>query len=509
MSFPRLIVGSTIAGLLFSFAACGNDDPAPAAAPSGNDSGAPETSTSDGGGEGGLVSPADAPVNERFVAGTRLHPKLVVSAEGERGLRGWYDSLMGVDCSFRLAMDGTLRCLPKTLGTNDWDRGFVAGTCNGAALLVDKRDASAKDACPNEKYFVSPDESVCPPRYRVEPIGAAVVASSYYYQESSCLESSAINYQLYELGTESAPTEWVKGTLANEPARDGLSASFVAGEDGSLGFFGWVDAKHADAPCGFSQAADGESRCLPFDNWGIVWEDLYTDPSCTSFAAAGLYSKCQSGFGRRYDDRGSCNPKYSVHPIVAPYGGGEVYRGEPGSCVGQPVGGDDGYYTTGPEIPAAEFSSLKVGDRVGTTRLKRSRSTTSGGWITGGGFYDSVRDEACSFTTAKDGKLHCMPTGPLPVGYYFADAQCTVPLYRVYEQCGSVVPKYGRDADLTTCPPRQHLFAMGARHTGAVYEKYGQGPCTQDDGTADQLILHVRAAEVEPSELVEGSELIP
>lgn len=425
-------------------------------------------------------------------------------------MSGWFDTVMKVDCSFRLAMDGALRCLPPTVSTNDFDRGFSGGTCSGAALLVDKRDASAKDTCPTPKYFVSTDDSVCPPKFRVEPIGAANNAASYRYQEGDqCQTSSASSFAVFDLGPESAPTEWVKGTVANEAPLDGLSAAFVVGEDGSSGFFGWVDTKHSNAPCGFSNAADGQSRCLPFDNWGIVWEDLFTDTNCTSFAAAGLYSKCQSGFGRRYDDRGSCNPKFSIHPIVAPYGGGEVFRGTTGSCVGQSVGGDDAYYTTGPEIPATEFSSLKSGDPVGSLRLKRSRSTTSGGWVTGGGFYDSVRSEACSFTIAKDGKLHCMPTGPQPVGYYFADDQCSVPLYRVYEQCGAVVPKYGRDVDRTTCPARHSLFVMGARHTGPVYEKYGQGACTLDDGTAAALILHVRAAEVAPAELVEGSELIP
>lgn len=413
-SSRRLALASSLVLLLAAFVACGDDAPAPAAQP-GADAGPPDTSSNaDATGDGGVISPADAPVNERFVAGTRLKPKLVLTAEGDRGLIGWYDTVKEVDCSFRLAMDGALRCLPKMVSKNDFNRGFVADGCSGAALVVDRRAGFSKDACPPDKYYVSTDDSACPPKHRVEPIGAASGLTSYYYQETSCQMSSAIGATLYELGAESAAAEWVKGTLANEPARDGLSASFVGGEDGSFGFYGWVDAKHGDVPCGFARAADGESRCLPFDNWGLVWEDLYTDTNCTSYAAAGLYGKCQSGFGRRYDDRGSCSPKFSVHPIVAPYGGGQIYRGTQGSCTGQAVGGDDAYFVTGPEIAATEFSSSKSADRAGTYRLKRSRGTTSGGWVTGGGFYDSQREDGCSFTMAKDGKLHCMPNGPCP-----------------------------------------------------------------------------------------------
>jgi hypothetical protein len=143
-------------------------------------------------------------------------------------------------------------------------------------------------------------------------------------------------------------------------------------------------------------------------------------------------------------------------------------------------------------------------------RLTRSRNTTSGGWVTGGGFYDTQRAEGCSFAVAKDGTLHCMPIASPPIDpHYFADASCTQPLYRFLEQCGPNVPKYLRGTDSTTCPARQRIFVTGAKHSGPVYEKYGDGPCTQDTGTADQLVFYVRGAEVEPSELVEGSDLVP
>lgn len=508
MSFTRFAFGSTCLAVTAFFFACGGDDPAPAG-PTGPDGGGNDAPGSETSSEGGSVYPDDAPITQKFIGGTRLKPKYVVSAEGERGVLGWVDTMMGVDCSFRLAMDGQLRCLPTNRGSDSyWDRGFVADNCMGQALLVDKREGSARDACAPNKYFVSEDTSVCPRLHRVEPVGAESNATSYWYMEKDCTESSlSSGWKLFSLGAESPPTEWVKGTIVNEPAKDGLSASFVAGDDGSLGFFGWVDARHSDTPCGFTRAADGESRCLPFDNWGIVWEDLYSDSNCTSYAAqGGLYGKCQGNFGLRYDDRGSCSPKMSVHPIVGPYTGADVYRGTPGSCVGQSAANNE-WYLTGPEIPAAEFSTIKSGDPVGNTRLKRSRSTTSGGWVTGGGFFDTVRNESCGFTTAKDGKLHCMPSGSFPSGY-FADDQCTSPLYRVYEQCGTTVPKYGRDLDISTCPPAARLFLIGAKHTGTVYEKYGTGPCTQNAGSANDLLLYPRTTEIDPSELVEGSEIV-
>lgn len=509
MAFARFAFGSTCFAITAFFLACGGDDPAPGTAPTGPDGGGTDAPSNETSTEGGGVYPADAPITQKFIGGTRLKPKAVVSIDGERSVLGWFDTLMNVDCSFRLAMDGELRCLPTNRGSDSyWDRGFIANNCMGEAVLVDKREGSARDTCTPNKYFVSADESVCPRKYRVEPVGAESNATSYWYQETNCTQSNlSTGWKLYSLGAESAPTEWVKGTIVNEPAKDGLSASFIGGDDGSLGFYGWVDARHSDAPCGFTRAADGESRCLPFDEWGIVWEDLYSDANCSSYVAqGGLYGKCQTPFGRRYDDRGSCAPKMSVHPIVGPYTGASVYRGTPGACNGQAAGGSE-FYLTGPEIPATEFSALVSGDPVGSTRLKRSRGSTSGGWVTGGGFFDTLRNEGCSFTTAKDGKLHCMPSGSFP-SEYFADDQCTSQLYRVYEQCGATVPKYGRDLDVTSCPPHARLFLIGDKHTGTVYEKYGTGPCTPNSGSANGLLLYLRSTEVDPSELVEGSEVI-
>lgn len=509
MGIHRFALGSALVAVGFVYA-CGDDEGGGGGAPPAIEAGTPEASTSDASVDASPQLPTDAPVNEQYVGGKRLKPKFVQAADGTRGLVGWHDTLLDVDCSFQKAMDGELRCLPfKNRAGNQFDRGFVADGCNGAALMVDKRDPSARDTCGPEKFFPSTDDTTCPPKTRIELVGAASNATSYWYSEGACQMSGLDQgWKLYSLTAEVPPAEWVKGTLANEPAKDGLSPAFVTGEDGSKGFFGWVDAAHGDTPCGFARAADGETRCLPFDNWGIVWEDLFSDGNCTSYVAQGLYTKCSGGFGRRYDDRGSCTPKFSVHPILGPYTGADVYRGKPGSCVGQSASGNE-WYATGPEIPATQFSSIKAGDRVGTARLQRSRSITSGGWVSGGGFYDTKRDEGCSFTTAADGKLRCMPFAPQPVGYYFADDACKVPLYRVYEQCGAIVPKYGAEVDRTTCPARTSLYMMGARHTGPVYERYGVGACTLNGGSASSLVLHVRAAEVPAIELEEGTEVVP
>ena len=58
-----------------------------------------ETSTDGGGGFS-----EDTPVNQRYTGGTRLKPKWVVSAEGERTWNGWLIWPSGVKNAVKMSM---------------------------------------------------------------------------------------------------------------------------------------------------------------------------------------------------------------------------------------------------------------------------------------------------------------------------------------------------------------------------------------------------------------------
>ncbi len=64
-----------------------------------------------------------------------------------------------------------------------------------------------------------------------------------------------------------------------------------------------------------------------------------------------------------------------------------------------------------------------------------------------GSWYDTQRQEACSFATAADGKERCLPDGAAVSA--FSDSACTVGIAAVKTGCAA--PKYGVTASQDAC----------------------------------------------------------
>jgi hypothetical protein len=511
-----VVIGALCCGAV-AVDACGGSGDGGGASPT--EAGATETAPppppTDAGDASSPVLPMVGPVNEQVVGGTRIRPKLVETADGARGFVAWHDTLLDADCSWRTASDGLLRCLPTTGRLYyDWDRQFTDGTCT-TPILVDARQGNA-DGCGPGKYFSSVDETACPGKTRVESVGGMLTPATYGYANRSqpCTSQSfPAGDKAYALGPEVAAAQFVAGVVSYGDVKDGVAAAYVTGEDGSKGYLTLVDTLHDSEPCGFARSADGTIRCLPLNSrdgveWGIVWEDLFTDATCTSYwAQLEYYSKCPTKYGWRYDDRGSCNPKFFVHPVLAPTTV-PLYR-DAGTCNPQGQTGAGGF-TTGPEVPVSTFSTVDAGPMApfsATTRLERFTSVTSGGLVVATGWYDIQRKEACSFLPDSAGTLRCMPGGPL-AGAFYADAACTKPVYPVYA-CGPgpvTPPAHVMQIDRSACPARYRVFATGAQHVGTIYEKYATGPCTMS--TLSQT-TYEQGAEISPSDLQDAAELVP
>lgn len=121
------------------------------------------------------------------------------------------------------------------------------------------------------------------------------------------------------------------------------------------------------------------------------------------------------------------------------------------------------------------------------SRLKRKFRDAEDGareFLTGV-WWDSQRQEDCSFTLAADGKMRCLPPGN--EFRYFADAQCNTPMVMMQGACSP--PKYGTSATEAACgldAPSTHVFAIGGPTSPAmIYGKSGSacfaiGPTTPD-----------------------------
>lgn len=67
------------------------------------------------------IPPEEASASARYVAGLRLHTRVLVGADGSEKFIGFWDDLAGIPCDAAIAPDGQVRCMPDEaiLATRD------------------------------------------------------------------------------------------------------------------------------------------------------------------------------------------------------------------------------------------------------------------------------------------------------------------------------------------------------------------------------------------------------
>lgn len=112
------------------------------------------------------------------------------------------------------------------------------------------------------------------------------------------------------------------------------------------------------------------------------------------------------------------------------------------------------------------------------SRIKAKYLTSSDGAKQFQGWYDSDRQEDCSFQLARDGSTRCMPSG-YSYGTLYSDTGCSQRLTLMLKaSCGSAAPKYVWLSDATVCPATMVLFAVGPVFSGASLYTGKPGACT-------------------------------
>lgn len=141
--------------------------------------------------------------------------------------------------------------------------------------------------------------------------------------------------------------------------------------------------------------------------------------------------------------------------------GGAPLTSRPGSTVASTPGGS----LTNP-VPTAAAEPLSG------TRLKAKFHVGDDGAkeYLAGFWYDSERKEECSFTTAGDGAVRCLPPGQ-PFGY-FSDSTCKTAVAAVSSTCAA--PAYAAKATPSTCGGAAgiQIYTIGAAVT--LTALYGQ-----------------------------------
>jgi hypothetical protein len=149
-------------------------------------------------------------------------------------------------------------------------------------------------------------------------------------------------------------------------------------------------------------------------------------------------------------------------------------------------------------VPTASADSTQSG-----TRLKASYYVGSDGSKTFSTMHDNQLNVDCSFATASDGTIRCLPTGGASVGSYYADSGCSQALAYAYVPCGST-PSYATQylGSSGRCNGyMSHLFPVSGAFSGTVYS----GAPSSCVATTTPYSVYSIGSELAPSTFVQAT----
>jgi hypothetical protein len=163
---------------------------------------------------------ASGPALPGVVSGSRLRAKIRDGGGGAVRFAGWFDTELGVPCSFVLARDGQLRCLPGPLAVHS------DPTCTMPVW------GRTRDFATPPPYVIAlfPLPGVGGAVY---PLGAPYTGAARNTSGSRCVDGYAPSGSYYGTGAEIPSERFVSATVRKAPVEYGASVSTSTASDGS------------------------------------------------------------------------------------------------------------------------------------------------------------------------------------------------------------------------------------------------------------------------------------
>jgi hypothetical protein len=393
-----------------------------------------------------------ASIHERGVGGQRLRAIWMRAEGGASGFLAFEDTQLGLRCRFRVAADGTMRCLPE----DAFDVYRVLPLDGGRRAA-----ASATSA-----YGRGWQWGFCPTRELIYRRGAPVPGAQPGTHE-----------------IEDVPPETFVGAAIDSPMARGaatpLSARVLRAEDGAVALAGWHDG-HLGVACDFRdleyQPGTGPLpsplRCAPEEAWFAGDQGPFADAACTRPAVATDGGRCEGDrFVTIWADKAPCRGQSVVHRVGSPLAEGfeRVLACSPAHRLPRGLG----FAELGARV---DESTLPPGRLVAGSERGRVRTLwleTAAGRVVAG-LWDSELEGACAPHQAQ-GTWRCRPVGDhfqrTPGGYH-ADAACTRPLVI------DAPPSCRRPRIVQSEPGSPDSWQVGNRHDGPLwYRAVNDGVC--------------------------------
>jgi hypothetical protein len=389
-------------------------------------------------------------------SGTRLKRRYLEGDTGAYMTVDFYDTELETPCTFREAVDGTMRCMPPrdfTVQLSFADSGCTEPVYDASDYACDQ--GWARNWYTSEIY-----------RRTDTP---AVLSGDLYYVTSFSGEcerlgppSASADYFVAELMPSA---QFVRGTVDAQSRADGMVARYLDGDDGSRLLHETVHQTRGYA-CDFEETG----HCLPPSYQTRPGYLRYEDPGCTDPV---------------YGFRGTEPPPIITNPgIDQPvcdreptyYERGSVVTADPlydvndmGDCEAVTVFSNYTYYRQGPAIPLSEFPEASVA-LEGTGGIAARRYVDADGAPLGQvhEFWDASLDEGCDPMETPDGNVRCVSRDRGIVEWArYSDPACTESSRIGGASCVGAEPRILAESDARNCVLEGRRKLLGAYETGA------------------------------------------
>jgi hypothetical protein len=435
-----------------------------------------------------------------WASGSRLHASLYVS-DTAKVFKTWHDVQLDADCSFALAEDGKLRCIPTGPLTNRFsDAGctkpLLNGTpCDGAPKFI---GIGSSVACPTQG----------PAIYRLGPKLAAAPAMAYQMKDTTCTAVMQVGAgDFYEGIAKVDAATLVEGTLTREKRSADLSVEVVRGTEGSIETRGIVQTQGVYHCSLYLPFIDIPQRCWPEN---VAYQEVFfSDSACQTPVAfkPGYGTYCHedpAAVQIESDTAPKCfSQQQQSFATVGTKASGSVYRkdGPQGMCMANPpVDPTSTYWTIGASIANSSLAELATKDEGTGTVQVRAIVAATGERLRSGVFYDTARKATCRPARAGDGQLRCLPfTNGGSQAYGFGDDQCKQPVLAVGSGCTHPDVVESDEPDPTSCAGFVRMYNVGqASMPAALFSRNGT-MCQMAGAPAPDTDYYVTTGEIPPS----------
>lgn len=533
MRFGRMILWLGLGAPVVAVLSCVGDDPSsttPNGADAANDGGSSTDVDGSNTTDGRKIGPI---VNDAHQPGSRLQPNWLTIGNA-REFVDWWDTKLGVHCTFLELPDGSHRCVPNAPTVFTAENYFADSACSTKAAKSNSSGIPWPCSAP-PPYVMAGNNRECPPV--IHKLGYKI-GSNYYRDPSGACLSQTSGQDEFALGAPLPPSEWQDGKIEDGTDDTGaaLKAQFVRAGDGSFGFARFTPRQFT-TPCAFgAKQPDDVLRCYPTS---LASGSSYADNACSSTIFALPYPTCgqaRAVVGQRIGPSDPCTYQPTAtgpfFNVGGEFSGSYFYKvADGGACqsAGSTTTGSLQGAPIDPEtvFGSAERTRIKVDDRIAS-----ELAVLATGVATRLGWYDTAKNTECKVSVAADGKRRCLPkttasaTKDSPFEPFYTDAACTKPLQNpiayvavpAMMQCEkdprlcpascAAPPKPAFASGFTSgCPVGAKIFAVGAPVTVYRRVREVQAPTCAAVNRPGEAAYAV--TEVPPTEFVEATLSFP